>query len=699
MDGLPGELRYAELEIGLYQRGLKSCTVEMRFSVDDDLQSLGPWAMELDLEGLSGQMYDVEAYGELLTGRLFGTRDDQRLRHVFADVRELARQRDQWLRVRLRIGPSTSRLHGVWWETLRDPKDGTALLTDEKVLFSRYLSSLDWPSVGVRSRPRLSALIVIANPSNLADYETEGRRLALIDVSKECEGIERALRGMPFTTLASGGAATLERMIDELGKGGHHILYLACHGYLHEGQSQLLLENPDGTVARVTGDDLADALRDLRYLPRLVVLASCQSAGPEAPGGPGALVALGPRMAKAGVPAVLAMHSSVSMKTVAGFMPVFFRELDHDGQIDRAVTVARRAVQNRDDWWAPVLFMRLQSGRLWYAPVGGKEFPQWRGLCSEIEAGNCTPVLGPGLTDAFLGSRHEVARGWANQEHFPLAHHHREDLPRVAQYLAVDQGLNFPRTKLVKYIRKELLEHYGSHLPPEAQDWQVDQIGKLVAEVGEYRRSIDRGEPHAVLARLPFKTFVTTHPSDLLEDALRAEGKDPQREMCRWKDANWPKSIFDDGTSPYEPISRRPLVYHLFGYLREPNTIVLTEDDYFDYLVGVTSGNVLIPVTVRRTLADSGLLFLGFRLDEWDFRVLLRSIISQPGMWRRKQYLHVAAQIDPEDDRTIHPDRARRYLEEYFSQLDQIRVSIYWGSVEDFTQELSAQWDRWREEQ
>ena len=50
------------------------------------------------------------------------------------------------------------------------------------------------------------------------------------------------------------------------------------------------------------------------------------------------------------------MQGSISMPTVAGFMPVFFQELRKDGQIDRAMAVARSAVAQRPDSWSmPVL--------------------------------------------------------------------------------------------------------------------------------------------------------------------------------------------------------------------------------------------------------------------------------------------------------------------------------------------------------
>ena len=87
------------------------------------------------------------------------------------------------------------------------------------------------------------------------------------------------------------------------------------------------------------------------HRPRIVVLASCQSAGS---GGVG-LAALGPRLAEAGVPAVIAMQGNVLMTTAAEFMQSFFKELLVDGQIDRAVAVARGNVRRSPDDWMPVL--------------------------------------------------------------------------------------------------------------------------------------------------------------------------------------------------------------------------------------------------------------------------------------------------------------------------------------------------------
>jgi hypothetical protein len=84
-------------------------------------------------------------------------------------------------------------------------------------------------------------------------------------------------------------------------------------------------------------------------------------------------------------------------------------------------------------------------------------------------------------------------------------------------------------------------------------------------------------------------------------------------------------------------------------------------------------------------MTDSALLFLGFQLDDWQFRVLYRSILSQQGGERRKKHPHIAAQIEPDEDRILEPERARAYLESYFQGSN---INLYWGSAEDFLVQL-----------
>jgi hypothetical protein len=265
----------------------------------------------------------------------------------------------------------------------------------------------------------------------------------------------------------------------------------------------------------------------------------------------------------------------------------------------------------------------------------------------------------------------------------------REDLPQVAQYLAVIQSdPEFPSTELKRYVEREMRERYRPQLPEALRDACADE---LLTEMGRQRRERDEAEPHRVLASLPLPIYITTNPDNLLGEALKAAGRDPQVELCRWKgDVDWPSSIYEREPH-YQPTPERPLVYHLFGQIRMPDSMVLTEDDYFDYLIGVTKNADIVPAAVVRAWNDSALLFLGFQMDDWNFRVLFRSIMDQEGKFRRKKRAHVAVQIDPEEGPSQDPLRARRYLEDYFDADD---INIHWGSSDNFLRQL---WQRWKQ--
>ena len=102
--------------------------------------------------------------------------------------------------------------------------------------------------------------------------------------------------------------------------------------------------------------------------PYLVVLASCESGGSGRLAGPNSLAATGPLLIASGVPAVIAMQGPVSITTVMRLMPDFFVELRRHGIIDLALASARRRIAAEHEWWAPVLYMRLKSGRLFTLP-------------------------------------------------------------------------------------------------------------------------------------------------------------------------------------------------------------------------------------------------------------------------------------------------------------------------------------------
>jgi len=374
-------------------------------------------------------------------------------------------------------------------------------------------------------------------------------------------------------------------------------------------------------------------------------------------------------------------------------MKRFFEELGIDGQIDRAVAVARDEVQRsgRGDAWMPVLFTRLNSGSIWTVPaeLSGKGFEAWDSLLDMIDSGRCIPILGPGVMEFLLGTQQNIAQRWADTYRFPLAAHVRRDLPQVAQYLVVTQrDPDFPQRELQRYLIREMRSRHADVLAGLPDNASLDQ---LIQQVGRDRRTRDPSEPFKVLAGLPLPMYVTTNPDNLLTAALTGVNRPPEVDLFHWAtddEVDWPPSVFERDRD-YRPSIDRPLVYHLFGQLERMSSVVLTEDDYFRYLVAISKGEAFIPACVSGAWSTQTLLFLGFRVDDWHFRVLFHSIMKDQGSARRRMKPHVAVQLDVEDGR-MDPERARTYLERYFADE---QINIYWGSSDRFIREL---WTRWQ---
>ena len=678
-------IQFVELEISL-QRIDATVRVALRFNRSDSESDVAPilGLAAFDLDALRALSGDRKEYGRLLSQCLFA---DPKVKSAFERGCVMADSLDMPVRLRIVIDKSAADLHSLVWEALCDVDSGEWLATRERMLLSRFISRDDWRPVTLRAKNEMRALVAIASPFNVGNYQPGGRVLAPVDVAVETQRATVGLGTIPATILGGKGTATLTNILVKL-REGYDILLLVCHGAFIDGKPLLYLEDDVGSVAVVQGADLATRLSELKQRPRLVVLASCESAGTGAEPSStdeGVLAALGPRLAEAGIPAVVAMQGSITMQTAGKFLSVFFEELQTDGQLDRAMAVARGDVRSRSDWWMPVLFMSLKNGRIWWYTPGftgdQPEFDRWGALVNNIRKGRCTPIIGSGLLESLVGSFGEIARQLAKKYGYPMAAEEFEELPLVAQYIEIKQGEEgFVRDKFCEALSAGVLRHYPEISNEIAKDGDIQ---RLISAAGAIRREKESDEPHQILAGLDLPVYLTTNPDNLLADALAAANKKPVVARCPLGDDKG--DILTAGGRDFEPTKDAPLVYHLFGHLSDPGSIVLTQDNYFDYLIEVTRNNDIIPTSVRAKLTNSALLFLGFQLRDWDFRVFFSSIKGREGRALWAKYAHVAVQIDPEQDRTVDPQSARQYLERYFSTTN---IGIYWGRAEDFLKEL-----------
>lgn len=279
----------------------------------------------------------------------------------------------------------------------------------------------------------------------------------------------------------------------------------------------------------------------------------------------------------------------------------------------------------------------------------------WKLLLRRIRAGKCTPFLGAGASYGALPLGSEIATKWSEQFNYPLED--KQDLARVSQYLAIEFDPMFPKD--------ELLDSWFRGIkPPE----------------------FNKDEPHAALAELPLPIYLTTNYDNFMTEALKAGGRKPRHGLCRWNKLL--KEEHDDIFEDYEPDVENPAVFHFHGHKEVPESLVLTEDDYLDFLVNVSNDRTVLPLRIQRALAGTSLLFIGYRLADLSFRVLFRGLVTATESSLRR--ISVTVQLPPAEKGNTRSEMQQKYLTKYFGSKD---IRVYWGSARQFASELRQRWE------
>jgi len=283
----------------------------------------------------------------------------------------------------------------------------------------------------------------------------------------------------------------------------------------------------------------------------------------------------------------------------------------------------------------------------------------WATLIDSVIEGKCTPFLGAGVAWPHLPTGKELATSLASEYDYPLKD--PTNLPRVAQYIATVYD------------------------PPFAKRRVRDQI---TAKRDEFIESSDEDKfpkNYRILANLGLPIYLTTNYDDFLARALKANDRAPKEEICRWNN-----QLSDElnGYSRDQPTTEQPLVFHLHGKLSNESSLLVTEDDYIDFTVslGQQGEDSVIPHWIRRALSRTTLLFVGYSLEDWNFRVLMRQLMKQQNVQRYEQALSLSIQLSDTNIPLEQRPKAERFLADY---LGTSAIRIYWGNAAPFLEELN----------
>ena len=315
----------------------------------------------------------------------------------------------------------------------------------------------------------------------------------------------------------------------------------------------------------------------------------------------------------------------------------------------------------------------------------------WNELLTSICDKKCIPFIGLGTL--FIKSRDgkpvislskEIITKWKEKYRYPI-----EDLYNLStRYLFEDSN---QLARLAQFL--EIEKVYNEKLP-----YPKSVFKEILKEIGSsgFSSQFKDKSPYDILANLDLPIYMTTNYDKFMESALsRDDTKTPLSEFCRWNEEliKYTKTfsiptIFNK--RGYEPTAEKPLVYHILGDMDFPKSIVLTEKEYLEFMIQLNKNEEMIPSIIRKKLPRSSLLFIGYSLDDINFRAIFQGLLNfLSSLSAEERKISIAVQIPPmvsNEDKI----KTQKYLDQYTRNMFQIR--IYWDNMPEFMFELDKRW-------
>ena len=308
-----------------------------------------------------------------------------------------------------------------------------------------------------------------------------------------------------------------------------------------------------------------------------------------------------------------------------------------------------------------------------------------------------------------------IAENWAADSEnkfggeYPMEE--KQDLAQLAQYRQVmyEGSPDDAKRDYLEFLTKGLLGWAKANDKAAAVKIVQENLendpnltfSDLVSKLGYPLYEPNQVDPLRLLAKLDLPVYITTSYYDFLERFLKDEGKDVRSEVCTWSGQ---LSKIEKQYLPnpdYEPTAKAPLVFHLFGMERFPHTMVLSIDDYLNFLVKIflneaeakgsqdVGNRAAIPTYLWEKVTGLPLLLLGYDLHDWEFQIVYRGLVTA------KQAANpdagVVIQLKPNERRgASDPKRVEEYLKNYFGK--EIKFRVEYDKPDEFIRRLYEQY-------
>jgi SIR2-like protein len=153
--------------------------------------------------------------------------------------------------------------------------------------------------------------------------------------------------------------------------------------------------------------------------------------------------------------------------------------------------------------------------------------------------------------------------------------------------------------------------------------YEIDRSRRQL--VDSVKRAVQGGKKPSpmvnALAELDFPVVITTNYDRHFENALLAAGKDPRVSV-------YSPAQDQETTEHYDPTPDSPIVVKIHGDISRPETLVLTDEDYIQFILRMSDKDPYdpIPLSLKLHLRTRTTLFVGYSLMDYNLRLLFKTL-------------------------------------------------------------------------
>lgn len=221
-------------------------------------------------------------------------------------------------------------------------------------------------------------------------------------------------------------------------------------------------------------------------------------------------------------------------------------------------------------------------------------------ILNAIQSGNCLPFLGAGASVSFKKGDGQEEAG------LPTGGYLAKLLANKCGYR---NGNNPDLLKVAEYF---VYTHSGNREPLERSIQEIIQIPCTPRPI------------HTVLSQLSqIKIAITSNYDTMLEQELARYGRYLRKHV--YNPQNPRNAHF---AAPFKLNDKDIVLHKMHGSIDDPQSIIITESDYIQYLTNLNDLDRGMPSYFRNWIPQFTLLFLGYSLGDWNFRVIWEGVLA-----------------------------------------------------------------------